>query len=122
MRIILVLLLIVFQTNIIGQDYDPNKAIKDAETPASREAKYPPIKFNSQKAERFLKSPCFKTLGYRPWESDEVQEIRYKKCENAIRNEKIKNTIFKIVVVVVIILCFLGTIFYFFRGKNKIWY
>ncbi len=53
---------------------------------------YPNKTFDWEKthADRFVNSPCYKTLGFSPDEDPAEQEEKYKRCEEEERNEKIK--------------------------------
>lgn len=52
-----------------------------------------PVYFDWEKsnADRFVNSPCYKSLGFNPNSDPVEQERRYRECENARRNEKISN-------------------------------
>jgi hypothetical protein len=60
-----------FQPKEKAPEYDPNMLTKAAATPAKRDAKYQPIKFDARGAERYTQSDYFSELGYIPWEDNE---------------------------------------------------
>lgn len=106
-----------FKRETLVSEYDPNEAIRSANTPATKEALHQPITFDSKKAERFVNSPCFKTLGFRPWADLQEEERRYKECEEAHRKRNMKNS-FGIGLGILLVGGFGGAIIYYSKKSR----
>ena len=105
-----------------SEPVDFNKELKKfSEEPKSIQAQAAPTKFDweATNAQRFLNSPCLKTLGFSPTMDPQEQERRFKECEDAKSREEMEKNL-KIGLGILLVFGFGGAIVYTYnKGQKK---
>lgn len=79
-----------------------------------------PVTFDWEKtnADRFVNSPCYKTLGFNPFSDPQEQEKRYRECEEAKNKEDMEKYL-KIGLGILLVGGFGGAIIYNFNKPKE---